>query len=69
MLTKEPIQYNNPNKPATREYLSQAEIDYRIAEIKRMRADDRNWKYIAAKLFLHRDTLQDFRIKHGLMNL
>ena len=69
MPIRETIQYNDPAKPNRREYLSQDEIDRRVAEIKRMRADDRNWKYIAAKLFLHRDTLQDFRIKHGLMDL
>ena len=57
------IEYNSPDN---RE-LPKSEIDYRIAEITKMRADDRNWKYIAKKLHLHRDSLQEFRTKHGLM--
>lgn len=44
--------------------LADEEIQKRIEQIKQMREYGLGWGKIAEKLFLHRDTLRDFRRKY-----
>ena len=50
--------------PMDKRALADEQIRQRIQQIKQMREYGLGWGMIAKKLYLHRDTLRDFRMKY-----